>query len=183
MKKLPLVLCLSCAAATAVFTSGLRAEATPATPAPAPAAPAAPAPAPAAPKYDFGDQVSSTLTTKAWKASEANDLDAVKAYTGRCIELYQATALTQQGALTAPPPTSDPAVVHANWALNDVGTCYFILGQALEKANQASDAIKAYKTVAEKLAYSKCWDTKGWFWSPADAARGRVKALEFDAAQ
>jgi len=172
MKKLPLILCLSCAAATAAFTSGLRAaDATPA------------APAAAAPSYDFGDQKSSTLTGKAWKASEANDLAAVKAYTGRCIELYQATALTQQGALTAPPPTSDPAAVHANWALNDVGTCYFILGQALEKANQAPEAIKAYKTLSEKLSYSKCWDTKGWFWSPADAARGRVKALEFDAAQ
>lgn len=174
MKKIPLALSLLCAVSAASFTTGLRAADAP-----------APAAAPAAavePKYDFGDQTSTVLTTKAWKASESNDLAAVKAYTGRCIELYQSAALTQQGALTAPPPTSDPAVVHANWALNDVGTCYFILGQALEKANQAADAIKAYKTVAEKLAYAKCWDTKGWFWSPADAARGRIKALEFDAA-
>ncbi|MFA6287142.1 MAG: hypothetical protein WC661_07110 [Opitutaceae bacterium] len=166
MKKLPLILCVFCAAVAASFTPNIRAEATP-----------------ARPQYDLGDQTSSTLTAKAWKAAESGDLAAVKAYTARCIQLYEATALTQQRALTAPPPTADPAVVHANWALNDVGTCYFILGQALEKANQASDAIKAYKTLVEKLAYSKCWDTKGWFWSPADAARGRVKALAFDAAQ
>lgn len=173
MKKLPLTLSLVCAVTAASFTVALRA-----------AEPAAPASAPAAaPSYDFGDQVSSTLTTKAWKAYESNDLAAVKAYTGRCIQLYEANALSQQGALTAPVPTSDVAAVHANWALNDVGTCYFILGQALEKANQPTEAIKAYKAVSEKLAYSKCWDTKGWFWSPADAARSRVKALEFDAAK
>lgn len=170
MKKLPLTLCFLCAVTAASFSAGLRAA--------DPATPAAPAPS-----YDFGDQTSSTLTTKAWKAYETNDLAGVKAYTGRCTQLYESTALTQQGALTAPVPTADPALVHANWALNDVGTCYFILGQALEKANQPAEAITAYKFVAEKLAYSKCWDTKGWFWSPADAARSRIKALEFDAAK
>lgn len=176
MKKLPLTLSFLCAVTAASFTASLRAvETTP--PAAAPATPVAPA----APSYDFGDQTSTTLTTKAWKAYESNDLAAVKAYTGRCIELYEATALTQQGALTGPVSTANAEAVHANWALNDVGTCYFILGQALEKANQPADAIKAYKVVAEKLAQSKCWDTKGWFWSPADAARSRVKALEFDA--
>ncbi len=170
MKKLPLTLSFLCAVTTASFTASLHAV-----------EPAAPAAAPAAPSYDFGDQTSTILTTKAWKAYEANDLAAVKAYTGRCTQLYEAAALTQQGALTGPVSTANVEAVHANWALNDVGTCYFILGQALEKAGQPADAIKAYKVVAEKLAQAKCWDTKGWFWSPADAARSRVKALEFDA--
>jgi hypothetical protein len=177
MKKLQLTLSLLCAVTAASFTSSLRAQA----PA-APATPAAPAPAaPAEPKYDFGDQTSSVLTTKAWKAYESKDLAAVKAYTGRCLELYEATAISQQGALKEPVPTSNVEAVHANWALNDVGTCYFILGQALEKDGKAEEAIKAYKTLAEKLAFAQCWDTKGWFWSPASAAKGRIKALEFDA--
>lgn len=173
MKKLPLTLGFLCAVTAASLVSGVyasEAEATPAAPA-----------APAAPKYDFGDQKSSTLTVKAWKAFGDGDLAAVKAYTGRCIEFYEVTALAQQGALTGPVSGTDAAAVHANWALNDVGTCYYILGQALEKANQPADALKAYKVLAEKLSYSKCWDTKGWSWSPADAARTRVKALEFEA--
>jgi hypothetical protein len=170
MKKLPFTLSFLCAVTAASFTVSLHAV-----------EPSAPVTAPAAPTYDFGDQKSSTLTGKAWKAFGENDLDAVKAYTGRCVQMYESTALTQQGSLTGPVTATDPAAIHANWALNDVGTCYFILGQALEKANKPAEALKAYKILAEKLSYAKCWDTKGWSWSPADAARSRVKALEFDA--
>lgn len=146
-----------------------------------PALRAQPAPAPQ-PQYDFGDQGSATLTQKAWQAFEANDLAAVLAYTGRCFSLYEIAAVEQQNGLTEPVPVSNPEAVHAKWALNDVGTCYFVLGQALERAGKPAEAIKAYKTLVEKLAFAKCWDTKGWFWSPADAAKGRIKALEFDAA-
>lgn len=145
----------------------------------APAAPTTPA-ASAAKSYDFGDQNSSTLATKAWAASAASDLAGVKAYTGRCFDLYQGTAASQQAALKGPPNTGDKDAVYANWALNDVGTCYFILGQALEKAGDTAGATKAYQTLVDKFSYAECWDTKGWFWSPADAARGRIKALKFD---
>jgi len=173
MKKTSLVFSLLCTAAAVSLT--LPASAEDAKPAPAPSAPAAPA-------YDFGDQSSSVITGKAWDALGANDLAAVRAYAGRCIELYESAALAQQAALKAPVPTADKEAVFANWALNDVGTCYFILGQALEKAGQTADALKAYKTLVDKLAFAQCWDKKGWFWSPADAAKGRIKAVEFDAA-
>jgi tetratricopeptide (TPR) repeat protein len=163
MKTLPLLLCLLCAIPAAAPTV-LSAAETPSV------------------SYDFGDQGSAVLTEKAWKAAAANDLAAVQAYTGRCIELYKQAALTQQASLKEPVPTANPEAVHAMWALNDVGTCYFILGQALEKAGQQAEAIKAYRTLVDSLAFAKCWDTKGWFWSPADAAKGRIKALEFDAA-
>lgn len=172
MKKLSFVLSMVCVAAAGSFVPSLHAQASD-----APAAPAAPA----GPTYDFGDQSSAVLTAKAWKAYADKDLAAVKAYTGRCVQLYEATAVSQQAALTAPVPTSNAEAVHANWALNDVGTCYFILGQALENANKADEAIKAYKTLVEKFAYAQCWDAKGWFWAPVDAARGRIKAIEFDA--
>lgn len=166
MKTLRLVLCLSCAAPAAFLASDLSAQAE----------------QPAAAQYDFGDQSSVHLTAQAWKALESNDVAAVRAYTGRCLSLYESVALSQQASLTEPVPTANPEAVHAKWALNDVGTSYFILGQALEKANQPAEAIKAYKALVEKLSFSKCWDVKGWFWSPADAAKARIKALEFDAA-
>lgn len=166
MKNLPLFLCVVCAVSAASFAPVMRAQGTPGVPG----------------QYEFGDQGSATLTGKAWQAYEASDIAAVKAYTGRCIELYKADAIKQQASLTEPVPTSNPEAVHAMWALNDVGTCYFILGQALEKKGDYAEAVKAYREVADKLAFAKCWDTKGWFWSPADAAKGRIKALEFDAA-
>ncbi len=137
----------------------------------------------AARNFDYGDRSSSTLTTKAWAAYTGKDLVGVQAYTKMCFDLYEATAIQQQGSLSAPVPTTDKEAVFQQWALNDVGTCYFILGQALEGAGQPAPALAAYKTLVEKLAYAQCWDEKGWFWSPASAAKGRLKALEFEAAQ
>ncbi len=144
---------------------------------PAPAVPAA-----GAEKPDFGDFKSSTLTGKAWKAMESGNLDLVKAYTQKCIDSFGKQAETMQAGMTAPPDTSDKEKTHANWALNDVGTCYFILGQALEKSGDKKGALDAYKTLVDKFGYAECWDPKGWFWKPADAAKGKLKALEFDAA-
>lgn len=168
----PLVL-LTLASLVGVGSSALVAQNAPATP-------AATAPAAGA-KVDFGDHVSSTLTTKAWAAYEAKDAEAVFAYTGKCRELYQEAALKQQAALTAPVPTTEKEKVFEQWALNDVGTCLFILGQTYEQKGNPIDALATYKFLVEKLAYAQCWDNKGWFWSPADAAKARIRALEFEA--
>jgi hypothetical protein len=127
---------------------------------------------------DFGDQSSATLTKKAWEALAAGDDKLVLAYTGKCRELYAAEARTQQAALTAFAP-ADKA--HDSWALNDVGTCLFIEGQLREKQKLPKEAAAAYRELATDLKYCQCWDEKGWFWKPAEAAAGRLKELEFDA--
>ncbi|HPB69259.1 MAG TPA: hypothetical protein PKU74_10190, partial [Candidatus Omnitrophota bacterium] len=44
-------------------------------------------PVPAA-AYNFGDYRSVTLITNAWQALGENDLEAVLAYTNKCVELY-----------------------------------------------------------------------------------------------
>lgn len=143
------------------------------------AAPATTAPAaPAAPAYDFGNFSSETLTGKAWAATEAKDYVAVKVYADKCREMYGAQAEEMQKKLTAP---ADKDTAFEYWALNDVGTASFLLGQALEKQGDNKGAIEAYKYVVEKTPYAQCWDPKGWFWRPADAAGARIKALEFDA--
>ena len=94
-------------------------------------------------------------------------------------ELYEAEALKQQAAQTDFLPADKG---HSAWALNDVGTCYFIEGQLLEKQGKKADALKAYKKLASDFKFCQCWDTKGWFWHPAEAAAERVKQLNFDAA-
>lgn len=137
----------------------------------------------AAPKLDFGDHGSATITGKAWASYAAKNVAEVKGYVAKIRELYEAEALKQQASLTAPVPTDDKDKVFSYWALNDVGTSLFILGQTLEQSGDKAGALEAYKFLVDKLAYAQCWDKKGWFWRPAEAARARVKALEFDMAE
>lgn len=127
---------------------------------------------------DFGDHTSATLTGKAWAALGGGQPDSALAYTAKCRELYMGEAVKQQRALDDFAP-ADKA--HDNWALNDVGTCLFIEGQVHEKAGRTKDAVAAYRTLVQDLKFSQCWDTKGWFWRPAEAASGKLKQLDFDA--
>jgi hypothetical protein len=147
-------------------------------PTPAPAAAPGAAAAAAAPALDFGDGTSETLTTKAWKSLEAGDYASVKGYTDHCIAAFKTQATQMQGTLKAPAPKESAAQM---WALNDVGTCYFIQGQADEKLGDKAGAIAAYKALSDNFSFAQCWDPKGWFWSPADAARKRLTELQFDA--
>jgi hypothetical protein len=129
---------------------------------------------------DFGDFSSATLTTKAWGALESKNYSAVTGYTGKCIDSFKAQAVQMQSTLKEPAPKEK---ANEYWALNDVGTCYFILGKALDDQGDKKGAIAAYKFLVDNLSFAQCWDPKGWFWKPADAARKRLTELQFDAAQ
>ncbi|MCM2373106.1 tetratricopeptide repeat protein [Aporhodopirellula aestuarii] len=130
-------------------------------------------------KLDFGDYSSATLTTKGWNAYNAKNYDDAAAYAKECIDRYRTEAIAMQKELKEPMPASDKDAVLSKWALNDVGTCYFILGQSLEKLDKTDEAIKAYKQLLENVSFAQCWDPQGWFWKPADAAKKQVKMLEF----
>lgn len=132
-------------------------------------------------ELDFGDHSSATLTTKAWDALNAKNHDNAVAYASKCIEMYEKEALAMQGALTEAVPSDDREAVSSKWALNDVGTCLFILGQSLEAQGKGKEALEAYRKLVDTLSFAQCWDPQGWFWKPADAAQVKVKALEFDA--
>lgn len=139
-------------------------------------------PAIARAEYNFGDNRSVTLATKAWEALEAGDVEAVLAYTNRCIELYAEEAKKMQASLKEFPKGkneggSDQEVFNL-WALNDVGTCLYIQGEAYRKANMNEEAQEAYKNLVDNYGFAQCWDAKGWFWKPAEAAKERLTALE-----
>ena len=127
-------------------------------------------------KFDFGDYSSLTLTVKAWKALEASDLEGVVVYTNKCIELYYAKALEQQKSLSNYASGSNEEIAK-HWALNDVGTCYFIRGSAFEKAGDKEEARKAYQVVLDKFRFAQCWDPKGWYWRVGDACVERLAQL------
>ena len=130
-----------------------------------------------APTLDFGDFSSSVITTKAWEALAAGKHSEVDGYVAKCIEMYEAKAIEMQKSLSEAAPKEK---ANEYWALNDVGTCHFIRGQSKEARGKKDEAMADYKTLVEKLSFAQCWDTKGWFWKPADAAKDKLKALEFD---
>lgn len=132
-----------------------------------------------APGQDFGDHTSATLTGKAWEALAAGEHQLVKAYVDKCVELYSEEAKKQQSSLREYAAGADK--VHANWALNDVGTCLFIQGESYCKQQQPKEAVRAYQAIIDQYRFCQCWDTKGWFWKPAEAAAGKIKELEFEA--
>ena len=132
---------------------------------------------------DFGDYTSQTLTTNAWNAYNAGDYMAVLKYTEKCIELYEEQAVEMQAALKNEPARrgqKSAEEIHANWALNDVGTSYFIRGETLFKLGRKEEALAAYKAVMNQFNYAQTWDPKGWFWSPAEAANPKVTQLSGD---
>jgi predicted negative regulator of RcsB-dependent stress response len=131
-------------------------------------------------EIDFGDYASSTLTQKAWQARDSDELNNALVYVDKCIELYEAEALSMQASLTTFPATEPKENVFTYWALNDVGTCYFIKGEILLKQNQHAAARAAFEKLVEQLGYAQCWDPRGWFWKPAEAAKQKILEIDFD---
>ena len=118
---------------------------------------------------DFGDYKSSTLTAKGWDALKQNRPMAAEAYANKCIELYSEQADTQQISLRDFP---SEGLEWEYWALNDVGTCLFIKGQALAKLGKQAESDRAFQDILGRYRYAQCWDNSGgWFWKVADAAR------------
>ncbi|MFH1655690.1 MAG: tetratricopeptide repeat protein [Candidatus Omnitrophota bacterium] len=127
--------------------------------------------------YDFGDYRSVTLTGKAWQALAVNELDAVLVYTNKCIELYKDDAKKMQTSLKEY-PWETKEHIFSFWALNDVGTCLFIKGDMLMKAGKTQEAKEVFITLIRNYPYSQCWDPKGWFWKPADAAKEKLAEMQ-----
>jgi len=134
----------------------------------------------AAPKsqaYSFGDYRSSTLVTKAWSALDKNDIEAVLAFTNKCIELYASKAKEMQTSLKDYATGSNDDIFKY-WALNDVAVSYYIQGEAYRKANMKDESKEAYNKLIKDFSFGQCWDIKGWFWKPAEAAKEKMAMVE-----
>ena len=126
---------------------------------------------------DFGDMTSAAIAKGAWAALAKKDLEAVKAYTDKNLQLYGQRAKEMQASLKEFPWES-PEKIFSFWALNDVGTSLFILGQAYRDAGNKAEAIATFKQLVNDYYFSQCWDPQGWFWKPAEAAQQQIIELE-----
>ncbi|MEI6438356.1 MAG: tetratricopeptide repeat protein [Candidatus Omnitrophota bacterium] len=126
---------------------------------------------------DFGDMTSSTIAKKAWEALAKKDLNSVLAYVNKNLSLYGAQAREMQAGLKEFPWESQEKI-NSFWALNDVGTSLFILGQAYRNADKRTEALTVFNQVVKEYGFSQCWDTQGWFWKPAEAAQQQIIELE-----
>ncbi|MBI4354112.1 MAG: tetratricopeptide repeat protein [Candidatus Omnitrophica bacterium] len=125
-------------------------------------------------EYDFGDYTSQTLTTKAWDALNLGEYDTAEVYAAKCLELYETQALEQATQLT---DFATKEEAFSYWALNDVATCYFILGQVRLAQGRIQEGQQAFNTIIEKFPFAQCWDTRGWFWKVAEAASDKLTTI------
>lgn len=125
--------------------------------------------------YDFGDYTSEYLTNKAWEGLDKKDYRQVEVYAQKCIYLYQEQAKSQQNSLKNLAPDS---FIPYFWALNNVGTCYFILGEAYLAQKRYEDAKSMYQQVIDNYSYARCWEPRGWFWKVSDVAKEKLKKIE-----
>ena len=126
---------------------------------------------------DFGDNSSNVLVQKAWASLAANDLNAVVAYVNKTVSSYGPKAKEMQASLKEYPWESKEKTM-SYWALNDVGTGLFILGEAYRNAGKKEDAAQTYKKLIDEYFYAQCWDPQGWFWKPAEAAQQKLGELD-----
>lgn len=125
---------------------------------------------------DFGDHSSEHLLEQAWAALERADLPAALGYTQKCIDLYAVQAQVMQSELKALPEDDD--IIFAQWALNDVATAHFIRGLVYRQNEQPEMALREFEIIQDRYPLGQCWDPKGWFWTPADAAAAHIKSLQ-----
>ncbi len=124
---------------------------------------------------DFGDYSSSTLTVKAWQAMTTGHYDEALVFTRKCIYLYRQEAQKMQDALKQY-PGKDKAFDF--WALNDVGTCYFMMGEIYLAKQKWDKAKEAYKKLTQHYSFAQCWDPNGqFFWKPALQAKVTLDTL------
>jgi hypothetical protein len=143
--------------------------------------------------------INQVVTTRAWLAFErgetnyfANgktDRDAfMRAITNAdfVINSYSGMASNQQQVLlktNAPVPANGRVSdqqrtnILEQGLINDVGTCYFIKGRALEYLGQIDQARAVYQ-IGTNYPFARTWDSRGgFFWSPTEAALGRLAQM------
>lgn len=161
-----------------IFLSGCAPASTPEpTKTPVPPTPTSPPEPTATPELT----TSEAFTTAAWQAYLEKDFETAIELAQECISRWEAEAIEQQAALDKAPPigtvtNEQKDEIFSYASLNDVGTAYYIIAISMEELGKIDEAKAAYQAAIE-LPYARCWDPKGWFWSPAQVAQQNLAKL------
>ncbi|HYH65098.1 MAG TPA: hypothetical protein VD866_10430 [Urbifossiella sp.] len=117
-------------------------------------------------------------TTAAWEAFKGGKFAAAITHADACINGFQGPAGRRQKEIADAKEVvpiglvlpAQKAAIHNNGPLNDVATAHFIKARAAYKLGKKAEVLTALAET-EKYSAARVWDPKGWFWSPADAAR------------
>lgn len=145
-----------------------------------------------------GGDSSEQCTKDAWDAFNKKDFEGALSAASQCSKKFQSGADVKQNALKA--RSEDPPDVEqinqtlqdfdtpkkekenlkkrylSRGPLNDVPSCFWIMGQSLEEMGNTEGASDAYHQ-ASQYDYGLTWDPKGYFWSAARDAGARAKRL------
>jgi len=126
------------------------------------------------------------LTKQAWDAFNEEDYERAIVHAEECINEFRGAADREQKQLEEdhvplPPKgkVSDQQkeIILARGLLNDVATCFWIKGRSAENLERIEEAKQAYQATL-RYTYARCWDPKGWFWAPSEAASDRLSQLQ-----
>jgi hypothetical protein len=163
---------------TATYTPSPTATHTPSPTATSTATPSrTPPPATPLPPLCEGS-TSSELIGKAWAGDPQTRLACAQLIIDRWTDAAdkQQDERVKSNICTITPDLTDAKAVEkfnaSYWAVNDVGTAWFLRGEALKSLGRTTEARAAYATVIDKYscAYSLSADGKS-FWRIADAAK------------
>jgi hypothetical protein len=129
--------------------------------------------------------------SNAWNAFNSGKYKEAIKYSEQCIEDFGREGLEIQHSLDSMKITPEIGSVNdiqkhrifQNGLLNDVSTACFIKGRSAEylyKQDRVKNiayrqiAVDTYNLVCSRYSKGRCWDPKGWFWSPCKASKVRL---------
>ncbi|MFH0736787.1 MAG: hypothetical protein V1773_18300 [bacterium] len=121
------------------------------------------------------------LTTAAWNYYNNKDYSKSIESANKCIKLFKGQAEILQEQLTensvkkpnVNPDKKEKSEIFSRGLLNDVATCYYIVGLCYYELRD-KDKAKIFFSKAEYFTYAMCWEPQGWFWNISEAAFGRL---------
>ena len=124
---------------------------------------------------DFTDYTdSASLISEAWSKLDKGNYNTAIEFAQETINRHATQAAEQQASLSGFASSDDAADY---WALNDVGTAYFIMGKSSVKQEKIAKAKEAFQKIISDYGYAQCWDTQGWWWKVAEGAQEELDKL------
>ena len=132
----------------------------------------------------FKLDTSENLTIWAWNNYSNEKYDRAIKWAKLCTYYWGSRAKAQSEGLTDYPQGSISEIYSKCWALNDVGTCWLIVGESFRKRGDTTKAEIAYRMLTDEnygkgtFYFAQCASDarsgEQYLWKPADVAYARL---------